>query len=72
MRLRELDVLESFLLADEPLVPVWVAVGHAAEDDLGNLQARVAEANWREDKTSVSMLRRQPDLFAYRIPSSET
>ena len=42
---RELDVLDSFLLLEDPTLPALVAVGHATEDNLGDLEARVPETN---------------------------
>ena len=42
---RELNVLDTFLLVEDPFGPLGVAVRHAAQDDLRDLQARVAETN---------------------------
>ncbi len=42
---RELDVLDPFLLAEDPRLPVGVAVLHGPEDDPRHLQARVAQSH---------------------------
>ena len=40
---RELDVLQGFLLFEDPRLPAAVAILHGAENDSRHLQARVAQ-----------------------------
>ena len=46
IRLRIFDVLDCLLLGKDPLLPLRVAIGHASEDDLRDLEARVPKADW--------------------------
>ena len=41
---REFDVLNSLFLFKKPLLPPFVAVLHGTKNDLGHLEARVAQA----------------------------
>lgn len=50
---RGLDMLDRFFLAENPLLPFGRAIGHASKNDLGDLQARIAEADCAEDKQSI-------------------
>ena len=40
------DMLHTFFCWQYPRLPVRIAVRHTAQDDLGYLQARVAEADY--------------------------
>lgn len=42
---RKLDVLQALLLTEDPLLPFRASIGHASEDDLRDLKARLAEAH---------------------------
>jgi hypothetical protein len=42
-----LDLCDTLLLRKNPCLPFGVAVGHAAQDDPGHLQAGLAEADCR-------------------------
>lgn len=39
-----LDQRESFVLVQHPVLPVLCTVGHGSKDDLGDLEARVAQS----------------------------
>ena len=41
-----LDMLDGFLLSQDPFLPFWAAVGHAAQDDLRHLEPGVSETHW--------------------------
>ena len=45
--LRSLNVLNSFLFRENPRRPTLASIGHAAEDDLGNLETRIAQPHCR-------------------------
>jgi hypothetical protein len=42
---RSLDVLDSFLLAQHPLLPVRTPILHCAENDFGDLKTRLSQTN---------------------------
>ena len=56
---RVLDVLDRGLLVEEPLPahPLAAAVGHAPEDDLGHLQAGLAEVYCRRRRFASKSVR---------------
>jgi len=41
------DMLDTFLLLQNPLLPGLGAIAHASQDDTGNLEARFAQANYK-------------------------
>ena len=43
--LRVFDVLDSFLLVQDPVRPGLETVGHASKDDLGDLQSGVTQTH---------------------------
>ena len=38
-------MLDSLLLGQHPILPLWRSVGHAAQDDLGDLEAGVSKTD---------------------------
>ena len=64
---RVFDVLVDLLLVvDDPFSPALVAVGHAAEDDLRHLQARVTEAHWRAARDESDFCTRDAPVLTVR------
>ena len=60
MVVRELDVLRACLLVEDPFLPVWVAVLHASEDDLGYFEAGFPEPHYMQSfvgREKVSQVR---------------
>ena len=44
---RDLDVASDlFLVVDDPLVPAMAAVGHAAQNNFGDFEARLSQAHY--------------------------
>jgi hypothetical protein len=55
---------KSFILVENPVLPVLGAVGHGTQDDLGDLETRVSESK-QSAQSSISYYRG----IAYRVNS---
>lgn len=51
---REFDVLGGLFFAEDPVLPALVAILHRPEDDLGDFQARVAQADCAGSVLSIA------------------
>ena len=51
--LRKLNLLDRLFLVQDPSSPIFAAVGHASEDDLGHLQTGLSQANLRHAETAL-------------------
>lgn len=51
VNIRDFDVFSDFfLVVNDPLIPAMAAIGHAAQNDFGDFEARLSQAHcgWRE------------------------